>query len=546
MNITEDKIYKLLIILIVVCSFFSVFSDIMEPDGALYATIAKTMLINGDWLNLYVNGTDWLDKPHLTFWLSALSFKVFGIHAFAYKLPSFLVTLLGAGYLYGLSRHFYNQKTALTSVLIFLSALHLLISNFDVRAESYLCAFVVAAVYHYYSAQERSFWHIVAGSFFTACAIMVKGIFVVAPIFSGFVLYWALTHQYHQFLKFKWWIAIVLIFIFIVPELYALYIQFDLHPEKLVFGKTGVSGIRFFFWDSQFGRFMNNGPIKGKGDVSFFLHTNLWAFLPWSVLFYAAVCSLAAKKTRAKYPPESIILWSASLVTFLMFSFSKFQLPHYIIILFPFFAMITAVYLENLKPKPIVVFYFMQTGLLILVSILLIAITLLFGFRDQYLCIGLLIVLALFAFLWFGGRSVHTIIGRSALLSLSLAVFLYLFFYPSLVGYQAGMQAGKWLKANHPSAQVGVFMSDNAFSFSFYANQTPVHFDNLVELRNNTEKRSMIVYMPKYALSMFPDVRQSDILKTFDNYHITKLKLKFLNKETRASTFDQYCLVKIN
>jgi hypothetical protein len=49
--------------------------DILEPDGALYATIAKTIARSGDFINLYVDGKDWLDKPHFPFWMAALSFR---------------------------------------------------------------------------------------------------------------------------------------------------------------------------------------------------------------------------------------------------------------------------------------------------------------------------------------------------------------------------------------------------------------------------------------------------------------------------------------
>ncbi|HWV29848.1 MAG TPA: hypothetical protein VN038_09360 [Dyadobacter sp.] len=41
--------------------------DIIEPDGALYATIAKHIVLHNDWLNLYGDGHDWLDKPHFPF-----------------------------------------------------------------------------------------------------------------------------------------------------------------------------------------------------------------------------------------------------------------------------------------------------------------------------------------------------------------------------------------------------------------------------------------------------------------------------------------------
>ncbi|MET0570423.1 MAG: glycosyltransferase family 39 protein, partial [Pedobacter agri] len=315
MNIKDTTLYKILIAIIAAISILALFGGVMEPDSALYASIAKNMVLRNDWVNIYVRGADWLDKPHLTFWLAAASFKIFGINAFAYKLPSFLSGLLGAIYIYKLARDIYDEKTGLISALVFLSALHILISTFDVRAEVYITTFTLAAIYHYYRAQTSSFWHIVLGSLSAACAIMIKGIFVLIPVFGGFIIYWLLTRQWKELLKPKWWIAIILILIFIIPELYTLYVQFDLHPEKVVFGTTGVSGIKFFFWDSQFGRFFNNGPIKGKGDIAFFLHTTLWAFLPWSVLFYTAVVNLFKKKNRTSLPAESIIIWTSAAIT---------------------------------------------------------------------------------------------------------------------------------------------------------------------------------------------------------------------------------------
>ena len=72
--------------------------------------------------------------------------------------------------------------------------------------------------------------------------------------------------------------------------LLALYLQFDAQPDKLVFERTGVSGIRFFVWDSQFGRFFNTGPIRNTdGNPAFFVHVFLWAFLPWVAVAFAAL-----------------------------------------------------------------------------------------------------------------------------------------------------------------------------------------------------------------------------------------------------------------
>lgn len=546
MNIAENKLYKFLIALIVIVSVIALFGDVMENDSSLYASIAKNMVLRNDWSNLYVRGADWLDKPHLTFWLSAISFKFFGINAFAFKLPSFLFGLLGAWYLYKFAKDLYDEQIGLISALIFLTALHILVSTFDVRAEVYITTFTLASIYHYYKAHYFSFWHIIAGSLAAACAIMIKGIFVLIPVFAGFIIYWAFTGQLKQLLKLKWWLAVLLIFVFIIPELYTLYTQFDLHPERVVFDKTNVSGLKFFFWDSQFGRFFNNGPIKGRGDISFFFHTTLWAFLPWSILFYAAVINLLKKKNRITLPAETIIIWASAAVTFLIFSLSKFQLPHYILIIFPQFAIITALYLKGLGEKASKIFSVIQNSIYILVVILLSALAIFYNLDYKYVVIGILVLITGVAFALFKGNSVDRIIARNTFLSVSLMIFLSGFFYPSVMKYEAGMQAAKWLNKNHPEGKAAVLMNGDSYSFDFYAKGDPKYFWSYEQLDQAQNKNELIIYLPETEIANLKNKYQVEVLKDFDYYRVTKLSGNFINPKTRAETLVKYYLVKIH
>jgi 4-amino-4-deoxy-L-arabinose transferase-like glycosyltransferase len=116
------------------------FIDILEPDGALYATIAKHITLTNDWVNLFGDGHDWLDKPHFPFWVTAASFKLFGITAFAYKVPAFIFWLAGIWFLYVLAKELQNNYTAKVAVIVYIFSLHGLLNNFDVRAEPYLTA----------------------------------------------------------------------------------------------------------------------------------------------------------------------------------------------------------------------------------------------------------------------------------------------------------------------------------------------------------------------------------------------------------------------
>src|SRR5713226_7661556 len=54
-----------------------------EPDEARYAEIAREMLARGNLLVPHLNYVPYVEKPPLLFWLTAISFKVFGLTEFA-------------------------------------------------------------------------------------------------------------------------------------------------------------------------------------------------------------------------------------------------------------------------------------------------------------------------------------------------------------------------------------------------------------------------------------------------------------------------------
>ena len=329
---------------------------IRNDDPTLYAIIAKNMALSGNYIDLMFHGSDWLDKPHFPFWITVLSFKIFGINSFAYILPGFLFHLLGAFFTYRLAFKLYqNLDIARISALIYLSSLHLMMSSIDVRAEAYLLGEIMGACYFWYLYNERfSFKYLVLGAIFTALALMTKGLFVLLTLGSGLVFVWAYTGELVNLIKIKWILALLLSLLFTAPEVYALYSQFDLHPEKLVFGHHHISGISWFFWGSQFGRFFANGPITVNHvqdfHYLFFVHTFLWAFLPWSIIFVMAIWYGLKNKSQNKYDKANFwYLFGSFIPTFILFSLTKFQLDHYTNIIMPFAAILSASFLYKCR-----------------------------------------------------------------------------------------------------------------------------------------------------------------------------------------------------
>src|ERR1700744_2489681 len=467
----------------VLVNFSGVFVPVIGPDGTLYASIAKTMVVRNDYVNLFAFGTDWLDKPHFPFWVTALSFKLFGFKTWAYKLPGILFLLMGAAYTYRFAKSLYNETIALWSVLLLLTAQHILLSSNDVRAEPYLTGLIIAAVYHFYrNLSTRNFWHLLAACIFTACAIMTKGLFAIVPIGGAIFGQLIITKQWKQVFHWRWLVALVLTFVFILPEIYCLYQQFDIHPEKVIFGQTHVSGIKFFVWDSQFGRFFNTGPIKGHGDITFFIHTTLWAFLPWSLLLFAGIYQFIKKGIKNVNQTEWYCL-CGSMLTFLLFSASKFQLPHYLNIVFPFFAIITAQFVTRLQmPKSLKAVKVVQW--IVMIAMVLVIVALQYFFRPDDLKPDVMVLLIIaFGAVVFMPQNITSdplpgIMLRTALVSFWVHLYVTQAFYLSLMYYQPGSTVGIWLNENIPQhlpvVQTG---EDNAWALEFYSNEPIIYMN---------------------------------------------------------------------
>jgi len=66
-----------------------------EPDEGRYGEIAREMLETGNWLVPQFWYEPHLDKPPMTYWVEALSMKLFGLNEWAVRLP---LALAGCAY----------------------------------------------------------------------------------------------------------------------------------------------------------------------------------------------------------------------------------------------------------------------------------------------------------------------------------------------------------------------------------------------------------------------------------------------------------------
>jgi len=521
----------------------------MEIDGAVYAEVSREMYRSGNYLEIYLKGQDWLDKPHFQFWMTALSYHVFGVTDFGYKFPAVLFMLLGAYYTYRFGETFYSRKHGYVAALLLMTCQHIITSNSDVRAEPYLTGLTIFALYYLaVYLRNKKPKQLILGSLGLACLLMSKGLFTIIPVASGLGLALIYEQNWREILHWQWLAVVGLTLVFISPLLYGYYTQFDMHPEKEIFGQTNVSGIKFFLWDSQWGRFTNSGPIKGEGDPTFFLHTLLWAYLPWAFLAYFALFIQGKALVKGRSKSESYTFFGFVFV-FIVFSASSFQLPHYLNALFPFLSVISAAglleFARNRKFNRI--FFHIHFWSSVVILGLLVIIHLVFANEapklDTYfvflLGIGLIIFLSRLK-----GQKLKKLLFIPSIAILVVNYYINRDFYPQLLKYQSESEAAFFIQSHG-------FNSEDLVSLGVHERMLCFVLDRVVpsheiESSEASDFHGKLVFTNQAGIDHISNLKLDyKKIKSFPDFRITTLNGTFLNKNTRNEALEMKYLIQI-
>src|SRR5665213_573190 len=147
MKDTNKIFYLLLFVLALAVNFAGINVKFFTDDPGLYASIAKNLLYKKEFFELFTYNRDWLDKPHFPFWAIFVSFKIFGISVWAYRLPALLFFVISLVYTFIFTRKYYSWEVAAIAVLILMTAQNTILSNTDARAEPYLMGLLIGSIY---------------------------------------------------------------------------------------------------------------------------------------------------------------------------------------------------------------------------------------------------------------------------------------------------------------------------------------------------------------------------------------------------------------
>jgi 4-amino-4-deoxy-L-arabinose transferase-like glycosyltransferase len=527
----------------------------MDNDSAHHANIALHMYLTGDYVNLIDHAGDYLDKPHLHFWLCAFSYKIFGVTTFAYKLPSFLFTILGTYSTYRLGKVLYNSEVGKLAALILSSSFAYILANNDVRMDAILTACIAFATWQLVEfVRHKKPLNIAGAALGLALGFCTKGHIAVFVPAAAIIFYIFYKKEWKLFYDWRWLLLVALFGLFIVPVVYCYYLQFNLHPEKIVRGKDHINGVKFILLSQSVERFKGDSfGGDAKKDYFFFLHSFLWAFAPWSILAYIAVTRRIKEILHHNPVPtgtggEEWLTSGIFIAILLIVSFSGFKLPHYLNIVFPTTAILTAAFILSKKNNGnwIQAILIIQ-GIVVVLLFLSVAIINAWAFpvKSTWVIAGMILLLAVV--FYFIKSKMYSTLQKAILVSVSAMAFsLFLLngsFYPQLLKYQGGNELAFATKGKVDPQNVYFWNNTYSSSYNFYTSSLRKSFADSVLQQGN-------------AVWLLFDIRDEEKIKqagyqlgqrfTVPDYEITKLDIKFLNPVRRESVCTKMIIAELS
>jgi 4-amino-4-deoxy-L-arabinose transferase-like glycosyltransferase len=542
----SDRIYKFLFALLGLVYIIGLFVPLMDNDSAHHANIALRMHLTGDYVSLIDHAGDYLDKPHLHFWLSAFSYKIFGVTGFAYKFPSFLFTILGIYSTWRIGKALYTTEVGKLASLIVASAFAFMLANNDVRMDAMLTACIAFAIWQLVEfIQHKKIVNVAGAALGLALGFCTKGhiaVFVPAVAALFYILY---RKDWKLFLSWKWFLLIVLFGLLVSPVIYCYYLQYNLHPEKVVRGKDHINGVKFILINQSVERFSGEMGKAAKNDYFFFLHSFLWAFAPWSILAYIA---MAARIKNFLQRKEEWLTTGVFLTVLLIVSFSGFKLPHYLNIVFPVSAVLTASFIISKQQRAgwIKKILIIQSAIVMLLLLLTTAINAwAFPPKKGWIIAGVVLLLAVV--FYFIKSKLYSSLQKAVTVSVAAMVFLFFLlnsnFYPQLLTYQGGNELAFATKGKVNPDDVYFWKETYSSSFNFYTATLRKPFTDSVL---NPGKKIWLLYM----LNNEEEIKNAGYkLKpqySATDYEITKLDIKFINPAKREKECTKMILAEIS
>jgi len=316
--------------------------SLSDDVDAVQAQIARNMLQSGDWVTAHLDGVPYLEKAPLVYWSIAFSYKIFGAHDWAARIPIALSAVALCWLTAAMGIWAFRRRAGFYAGLIMATCVGLFLFTRILIPDVMLTLTVAFAMWAFLRVLDEDephprLWTAVLAVNLGLGLLLKSLIGIVFPVAAG-VIYLFLTRQLFSVAA---WRRIhpfsgVFIVLLVAAPWHVLatlrnppYFDFTLHS-----GPGQYHGfLWFFFINEQLLRFLNLRYPRDYDTVPrlyFWLFHLLWLF-PWSV-YFPAIAKLSFKPTdRAGRTRLLALCWAGVVLIFFTFSTTQeyYSMPCY-------------------------------------------------------------------------------------------------------------------------------------------------------------------------------------------------------------------------
>lgn len=332
----------------------------MDDVDAVQAQIARNMLESGDWVTARLDGVAYLEKSPLIYWIMAVSFRVFGVHDWAARLPlGFInialcwVTARFAGWAFGRRAAVFAGGILATCVGMFLFTRILI-------PDAALTLTITLTLWSFLrcvdeSEPRRKLW---AAVLYTSLALglLLKGLIAAVFPIAILAIYLAITRSLFKreiWRRLHMWPGLLLVFAIAAPWHVLATLR---NPPYFDFTMHSTPGeyhgfFWFYFLNEHLFRFLNIRYPRDYNTVPrvwFWLLHFVWLF-PWTATLVASLRRQESVTSRASQVRVLAMVWTLFILTF--FSLSTTQ-EYYSLPIYPALAILLGADLARRKRYP--------------------------------------------------------------------------------------------------------------------------------------------------------------------------------------------------
>jgi len=316
---------------------------VTDYDEGFYAQSARHMVESGNWVTPYANDVRFLEKPPLLYWVTAASFKIFGINEFALRLPTAFAVIALVWIVVLIVRKLADEQAALAAGLSAAFSMGTYIFTRETLHDIWLVLFLAVAMFAFLSwyldprhslKPALLFYASIAG------AVLCKSIIGLAFPLGIVVVFFLLSKEWPKWKTLHILPGFLLFSLITVPWHWLAAIQ-------------NKGFLEFFFVGEQFKRFLGKyeGPVVESVPLLVFWALIFVWFFPWTAFLPAAFTrGLKNSDNNQRILFKLASAWAIVILGF--FSVSA-RLEHYVFPALPALSLFVAVALHNNESKSV-------------------------------------------------------------------------------------------------------------------------------------------------------------------------------------------------